>query len=460
MNFEAAKAILKLIEAAGYEAFIIGGNCRTSFHNSYHKERLKAKDIDIVTNADIAAIKNIFPKSEDVGKAFKVIVVNFANNNYEIASYRSDNYFDENGEKLLTPVCASVKTLDEDRARRDFSINALAQDLNGNFLDYTFTFKGKKYSGMEDIKNKVIRAIGNPEERFYEDPLRILRAFRFMAQLGYNIEPYTLSAIKKTLKYLKDIPGERIGQELRKIMSSKYAYKALTLMQHHKLFLAKCDINTQKVKIFEAFNDINFDVIKKFNRAGLEFENWSELLHNDSFEELTKFNVFNKHDLNIIKWLINNDKLYEANADKDFVTNIFNSISPEERKYDIHHMRALIDIMNRKYLMKNNNSAEAKEKVNKVLFWLCARPYFINQLDITGQEIMTIVDNAIEGTWIGDVKSALLHKLTFCDHYPRPMEIYRNWLPATIKEVKDDAQINKEAFQAFIAKKAFETKSQ
>ena len=447
---EAAKALINIITKAGYEAYIIGGKPRTMFHNQFHKDRIKAKDIDIVTNAEIDSLKTLFPRSNDVGKAFNVLIVPFAGEDFEIATYRSDNYYDENGNKLLDPIISTVKTLNEDRARRDFSINSIALTNKGEFVDYTFIYENEKYSGIEDIQNKIIRAIGNPKERFFEDPLRILRAFRFMSQLGYEIEEKTLEGINECKQYLSVVPGERIGIELRKIIKGKYANDALKLMNQYHIFSAKCLINNEQTPILEMFENIDFD-IEKFNKLeDRELEIWSEIIDNEHFNELVKFNVFNKEELNTIKWLINNKDLYNVEKDEDYIKAIANSIGKEEKKRDIHYLKMLIDRNNRKYIIKTGD----KTKPEKMYFWLCARPYFVNQLHVTGQEILTSSKNKKDGKWVGELKNELLKKLTFAKNYPRPLEVYKNWLPNTMKEL--GVEIDEEGFESIIKQKEAE----
>jgi len=449
-TLEAAKALVNIIVKAGYEAYIIGGKPRTMFHNQFHKDRIKAKDVDIVTSAETEKLKSLFPRSNDVGKAFNVLVVPFAGENFEIATYRSDNYYDENGNKLLDPIVQTVKTLDEDRARRDFSINAIALTNKGEFVDYKFDYNGNSYSSIDDVQNKIIRAIGNPKERFYEDPLRILRAFRFMSQFGYEIEETTLNGINECKQYLSVVPGERIGTELRKIIKGKYANDALKLMNQYHIFSAKCSINNIQTPIFEAFENIDFD-IEKFNKLeDRELEIWSELIDNKHIDELTKFNVFNKEELNTIKWLINNKDFFDVESDNDCIKKIAGSIGKEEKKKDIHYLKMLIDRNNRKYIIKTGD----KTKPEKIYFWLCARPYFVNQLHVTGQEILKSSKNKTDGKWVGELKNELLKKLTFAENYPRPLEVYKNWLPNTMKEL--GVEIDEQGLESLIQQKEAE----
>ena len=178
----------------GYEVYYIGGYVRDLLLNK------KSKDRDIVTNATPEQIKKIFPEANLVGKSFGVTLID----NIEVATYRKDRYFGLNDKDVKITY---AETLKEDVDRRDLTINALAMDINGVILDY--------HNGLDDLKNKTIRFIGNPIERIIEDPNRIIRAIRFFTVLNdFSISSNTLTALYKARDLVPYIAKERIQKEL------------------------------------------------------------------------------------------------------------------------------------------------------------------------------------------------------------------------------------------------------
>lgn len=219
--YNSALLVLKTLTQKKHEAYFIGGSSRNEIHNMLHKDDLPIKDYDIVTNASYKEVANVFGKVEERGEAFLVAVVKIGRYEFEVAQYRTETY-PEGGSTRPSSVVA-VKSLKEDVLRRDFTINSIAINENGEMIDLV--------NGYEDIKNKLIRAIGNPQERFSEDPLRMIRAFRFVGQLGYDIEQETFKAIKDNINLLSTIPHDRIKEEINKLLKGKYAGKAIKALK-------------------------------------------------------------------------------------------------------------------------------------------------------------------------------------------------------------------------------------
>lgn len=220
MKKEALNIIEKLIDN-GFEAYFIGGSVRNTLHNEYHNDNLPIKDFDIVTNASYEDVEKLFSDVDARGEQFKVAVVKIGDLEFEVAQYRGESY--PEGGSLRPNEVHTVKTLKEDVMRRDFTINGIVEDEEGAIIDY--------FGGFKDIEYRIIRAIGDPNQRFAEDPLRMLRAFRFMSQLGYTIEQNTLKGIVDNLHRLSIIPHERVGAEMEKILFGKFADGALSLMK-------------------------------------------------------------------------------------------------------------------------------------------------------------------------------------------------------------------------------------
>lgn len=194
-----AMKLLKEIEFFGYEAYIVGGTPRDIIMG------VQPEDIDIATNCPIGILEKHFP-TYDVGKSrdFGIVVVLYEGERFEVAQFRTESDYDgaRPGKVEL------VRSLKEDVSRRDFTINALALDSNGDYID--------PINGGADVLNKIVRAVGDPIERFTEDYVRMIRAARFGSMDGFEIEAKTREAIKDMAPLVRLITPERIRLELIK----------------------------------------------------------------------------------------------------------------------------------------------------------------------------------------------------------------------------------------------------
>ena len=197
--------IIETLTAAGFEAYAVGGCVRDSVLG-----RLPS-DWDITTSATPYETKELFPRTFDTGIKHGTVTVLFDKEGFEVTTYRIDgDYEDSRHPKEVT----FTSSLEEDLKRRDFTINAMAYNSKSGLIDI--------FGGMEDIEKGIIRCVGNAEERFTEDALRMLRAVRFSAQLGYRIEEATASAIRRLAPNLRHISAERIQAELVKLVTSTH----------------------------------------------------------------------------------------------------------------------------------------------------------------------------------------------------------------------------------------------
>ena len=197
--------IIETLTAAGFEAYAVGGCVRDSVLG-----RLPS-DWDITTSATPYETKELFPRTFDTGIKHGTVTVLFDKEGFEVTTYRIDgDYEDSRHPKKVT----FTSSLEEDLKRRDFTINAMAYNSKSGLIDI--------FGGMEDIEKGIIRCVGNAEERFTEDALRMLRAVRFSAQLGYRIEETTASAIRRLAPNLRHISAERIQAELVKLVTSAH----------------------------------------------------------------------------------------------------------------------------------------------------------------------------------------------------------------------------------------------
>ncbi|MCI6019044.1 MAG: CCA tRNA nucleotidyltransferase [Clostridiales bacterium] len=207
--------IIDELYSHGYEAYAVGGCVRDCILNR------EPGDWDITTSARPYEVKEIFKRTIDTGIAHGTVTVMLGKNGYEVTTYRVDGAYEDSRHPKSVSFTAS---LEEDLKRRDFTINAMAYNHRRGLVDI--------FDGIGDIQRKVIRCVGNPEERFDEDALRILRAVRFSAQLGFEIEDETAAAITKKARSLENISAERIQAELVKLLVSDhpdYIHKAWAL---------------------------------------------------------------------------------------------------------------------------------------------------------------------------------------------------------------------------------------
>ncbi len=215
---EAATTVVRTLRERGHQALLVGGCVRDL---ALGREPL---DYDVATDATPEQVTKIFPETYAVGAQFGVVLVPFAKDdshfNVEVATFRSDVGYSD-GRHPDAVVYA--KTAQEDVQRRDFTINGLLMDpLSGEVLDYV--------GGRGDLEKKVVRTIGEPERRFAEDKLRMLRAVRFAARFGYWIDEATFAAIRKLAPQVHQVSHERIRDEIVKMLTEGKARRAFELL--------------------------------------------------------------------------------------------------------------------------------------------------------------------------------------------------------------------------------------
>lgn len=210
-----ALEIVRRIKAAGFICYWAGGCVRDLIMGR------TAKDFDIATNAVPDKVMELFPQAVAVGKSFGVVRVPVAGNWYEVATFRQDADYRDGRH----PSCVTFSDPATDAQRRDFTVNALFYDpLEEKLIDYV--------GGQADIERKVIRAVGCVADRFREDHLRMLRAVRFVATLGFTLDPDTALAIQATAARITAISAERIREELNRLLiEARQAGEAVVLMK-------------------------------------------------------------------------------------------------------------------------------------------------------------------------------------------------------------------------------------
>lgn len=205
---------MDILKSAGFQAFLAGGCVRDAILGR------RPHDLDVATDAKPEEVERLFPKTLGVGKAFGVIRVLMDGCDVEVATFRKDGAY-KDGRRPETIEFSDAR---EDAKRRDFTINALFLNPDTNeVLDFV--------SGVEDIQAGILRAVGDASARFDEDQLRMLRAVRFAAQLGFEIEDQTLVAIRQHAFRIVNVSGERIRDELEKIFLAPFKFTHLSLLK-------------------------------------------------------------------------------------------------------------------------------------------------------------------------------------------------------------------------------------
>lgn len=214
-----ANMIMEKLNRNGFESYIVGGAVRDMSMG------LTPNDIDITTSATPEEVISLFPKTYPSGIAFGTVTVVIEDEEFEVTTFRTDGeYLD--GRRPETVIFG--KSIEEDLSRRDFTINAMAMNIDGNITD--------PFGGLCDIKKRNIRCVGDPEKRFSEDALRMMRAIRFASRYGFTIEENTFNSIKKFAHTIKRVSLERINQEFTKILLSKNPKLGVELLHETGLF--------------------------------------------------------------------------------------------------------------------------------------------------------------------------------------------------------------------------------
>jgi len=204
--------VTKKLQVNGYEAFLVGGSVRDLLL------KRETHDWDFATSANPEKIQEIFGDKSFYNNSFGTVGVNLVEGEtIQITPYRKESKYSD---QRHPDEVVWARTLDEDLSRRDFTINAIA--LNSELVD--------PFNGQEDLKKKIIKCVGVPNDRFNEDGLRLLRAVRIATQLGFTIDGETFEAIKKNADLIKKISGERIRDELIKILSTDYPADGIRLL--------------------------------------------------------------------------------------------------------------------------------------------------------------------------------------------------------------------------------------
>ena len=347
-KFKDAINILKTFNKNGFEAYFVGGCVRDFLLDK------DFSDIDITTNALPEQVKNIFPKSIDTGIQHGTVTILVNGESYEVTTFRKE---DEYVNHRAPDKVEFVSDLKEDLDRRDFTINAMALDYKGKLFDF--------HNGEADLKNKIIKTVNDPNERFFEDALRMLRAFRFSSRLEFDIDSNTLVAIKRNAKLIEYVSIERIVNEFRKLLEGKGNINSMQLM-----------LDSMLNSYIPFLKDI--EVIEDF----------SEYTFCQSLYILLKMNNISFDDLKSLK--LSNKELKQIKEYEKINTDFKNDIQLELilYKYNIEDVRFICS-----YFKYEDESEIEKIKLPITSF---------NDIDIKSEEIIAFI-NRKPGPWIKEI---------------------------------------------------------
>ena len=267
--------ILKKIESYGYSAYIVGGYVRD------YIMKYESSDVDICTNAKPKDLIKIFDNAVLPKEKYGAVTIRYKDVRYEITTFRKELKY-----KNRKPIeIEYTDDLNEDIRRRDFTINSLCMDSSGNIIDL---FNGKK-----DIERRTIKSLGNPVNKFYDDPLRILRAIRFATVLNFKLDKDVVLGIKENAKYLKDISYDRKKIELNKIFTSKNIKYGLKLINTFNLG-EYLDLNLNKIKFTSDILGVwaQLDVIDKYPFTKIEKESIRNILNIVENKTIGKYDIY------------------------------------------------------------------------------------------------------------------------------------------------------------------------
>ena len=396
------------------KGYIVGGAIRDILLG------LKPKDVDFATNLPYETLKTLFSEytPKETGKSFGVLRIRINDIDYEIAKFREDIYGKE--EKVTF-----VDEIKNDLVRRDFTINAMAYNETEGIIDL--------YNGQKDIENKVINFVRNAEERIIEDPLRTLRAFRFMSKLNFSLSKNTIEAIKNQKSLLKNIPEERITIEFSKLLLGENIKNTLILMKdtgvleliipeikatynfnqcnpHHNLDLFNHIINVVskvpadlELRYSALLHDIAKPIVQTFDEKGIAHYKTHEIVGADMARDiLTRM----KLPVKLIDTVVEIIKKHMILYKKDVTDKKFNKLLSE---MGYNNLWRLIEHSIADNSSKNNEVVSTENDFHERLKRAVEKQMqvTVSDLAVNGKDLIKLGFNGKE---IGEIKKELLDK--------------------------------------------------
>jgi len=401
---------------AGYEIYLVGGGVRDLL-----SERT-IHDCDFTTNATPEKIQEILPDSF-YDNIFGTVGLVVESEKYEITTYRTEQGYTD---RRHPDKVSWGKSLEEDLKRRELTISAMAVGPNLELIDL--------FEGQKDLENKLIRAVGNPDERFGEDALRMMRAVRFSSQLGFTIEPKTFEAIKNNSQLLECISKERIKDELFKILASDFPSEGITLLytsgllqyiipelikgyglsqaKHHiydvwthcLMSLKHCPSEDSLVRLATLIHDIGKPIVVKGEGENQTFYN-HEVVSTSIARKIAKRLKFSKKEeeklVTLVRWhMFTVDDRQTDSAIRRFIKNV--------GKENLADMLAL-----RTGDRLGGGAKETSwrlEKFKKRLEEVQIQPFSVTDLKINGRDVMEIL-KIKPGPKVGEVLNKIFEEV-------------------------------------------------
>ena len=415
----AAEQIMKTLENAGFSAYIVGGAVRDSIMGK------TPSDYDIATNAKPYQVKAIFSHTIDTGLKHGTVTVIENKTGFEVTTFRTEGAYNDMRHPDSVSFVDDIKT---DLKRRDFTVNAMAYSLKYGFLDC--------FDGLSDIKHKIIRCVGNSEQRFKEDALRMLRAVRFAACLDFDIDESTEAAIKKCAVLIKNVSGERILSELNKILLSDNPGKLLLLYKTglmRYIMPALCDcFETEQNNRYHIYN-VGEHIIKSVENTPNDLIlRWAALMH-DMGKPLCRScdsnGIYHFYGHHRESMKIANDILHKLRMDKDSIHDILvltenHDVHLDSSPMAVKRMLArtgeqlffkLLKLQEADNLAKNPiyikdrmaKIESARQRAQQIIAE--GQPYMVSQLQINGRDLIKLGYKT--GREIGDALKFLLNEV-------------------------------------------------
>lgn len=380
--FKEANLIIKTLKKHGFAAYYVGGCVRDYLMD------IKINDIDIATSALPEEINKIFKKVIPVGVDHGTVIVRHNHTSYEVTTFKENNNYD---------VKNSQKGIHDDLSMRDFTINSLAMDESGQIIDI--------FNGVTDINKQIIKTVGSPNERFTEDPLRIIRALRFVSQFGFSIEDNTLLTMNKLKSKIAQLSIERITSEMNKFFTGNYLNRGLHYLLITKVYEELPILKNNKNLIHFLPNDI-----KSFNRFS---------------EVISYFHLIDQH-ISINQWV----KAWKlSNIVKKETSNLVSAVENYKNnginvmllyKLDEELINSFVN------LVKLYLQTELKDETifsQKSALTISSR----KDLSIDGNDITKLFPHLKQGKWIEDLLKEIEEEVLY-KRIPNDKNIIKDWI--------------------------------
>jgi tRNA nucleotidyltransferase (CCA-adding enzyme) len=367
--------IIEKLETAGYEAYFVGGAVRDLILNR------TIGDIDIATSARPEQVMELFPKTIHVGIEHGTVVVVHENETYEVTTFRSEGEYDD----FRRPSSVTfISSLMEDLQRRDFTINAMAMNAKGEIID--------PFNGREDLRNQLIRTVGNAKERFHEDALRMMRAVRFVSQLAFSLSDQTKRAIQQYGELLRHVSIERITIEFEKMLSGKRPSLALALVADTELYryLPQLNVGPQKFQLVCAHDWMMLQRVS---------ESWTLLVHLLDIQDKQAF---------FKSWKLSNKQIKEIQLQSIGLRDVLENGWSKRIMYTIGE-QASVSVNRILQLLRSNEYMNEHE----LLYIYNELPiHSLKDLDMNGQDLLVWTGKK-GGPWVSQLLKEIEEKVLY-----------------------------------------------